>query len=66
MTKWILCFLCCCLLTDLQRLEAAWTRFQDAVDAVGDVEAVGPVVVRNLAVVLPDSDEEPCLGVWKH
>ena len=46
------------LTTHLERLEHVRIGLEDAVDAVAHVEAVGPVVVGHLAVVLLDGDEE--------
>ncbi len=47
----------------LQGFEDARRGLEDAVDAVGHVEAVRPVVVGHLPVVLPDGDEEPRQGL---
>ena len=44
--------------SDLQHVELPIRVFEDAVDAVGDVEAVTPVMVGHLPVVLLHSDEE--------
>ena len=38
--------------------------FEDAVDAVGDVEAVTPVMIGHLPVVLLHSDEESDLNEY--
>ena len=45
----------------LERPEYAGGGLEDAVDAVGHVEAVGPVVVGHRPVVLLHGDEEPHL-----
>ena len=42
----------------LQHAEFARTVFEDAVDAVGDVEAVAPVVVGHGPIILFDCDEK--------
>ena len=42
----------------LQRSEYARRGFEDAVNAVCHVKAMGPVVVGNLTVVFLDGDEE--------
>jgi hypothetical protein len=58
---------------ETSRLEAYWLKgylegpedaggcLEDAVDAVGHMEAVGPVVVGHRPVVLLHSDEKPHL-----
>ena len=47
----------------LKRLEDGWRGLEDAIDAVGDVEAVRPVVVGHLAVVLLHRDDEADEGL---
>ena len=50
----------CC--TNLQRVENPRRSLENAVDAVGNMEAMSPVMISNCSVVLLHSDEEPYLG----
>ena len=46
------------VLKHLDRCEDAWRRFENAVDAVTDVEAMGPVVVGHGSIIGLHCDKE--------
>ena len=51
------------LFSDLKHSELARGVFEDAVNTVGNMEPVTPIMISNLAIVLLHSNDESHLGI---